>query len=68
MDTINRYVANFMKNHKENIRFSMTLSELFDAVHLAEAGKPAQAISDTFSYGYAKGYRAAMAEMKKKGR
>ncbi len=67
MEAIRKYVENFLKKHEENNRFTMSMKEFRGAVHLAQSGKPAQAISDVFSFGYAKGYRAAMAEMKKGG-
>jgi hypothetical protein len=67
MEKIKRYIENFQKRHKENVRFSMNLNELFDAVHLVEEGEAAKVIANIFSYGYAKGYRAAQAEMKQGG-
>ncbi len=67
MESIRKYVANFLKKHERNRRLTMKFSELMSAVDMAKNGKPAEAISDVFSYGYAKGYRAAMAEMKKGG-
>ncbi len=67
MESIKRYVANFLKKHKENVRFNMKLSELMSAAQMARNGETVEAISNVFSYGYAKGYRAAVAEMKKGG-
>lgn len=67
MESIRKYVANFLKKHKENNRFTISLSELMSAVDMAKNGKPVEAISDVFSFGYAKGYRVALAEMKKGG-
>ena len=37
MEKIKRYIENFQKRHKENVRFSMNLNELFDAVHYRAA-------------------------------
>lgn len=67
MESIRKYVDNFFKEHEENIRFTMSTRELMSAARLARAGEAAQAISDIFSFGYAKGYRAALSEMKKGG-
>lgn len=67
MEKIRKYVNNFFKKHEENIRFTISTKELMSAAHLAQSGQAAQAISDIFSFGYAKGYRACQAEMKKGG-
>ncbi len=67
MESIRKYASNFFKKHEENIRFTMNASELLSAARFAKAGNAVQAISDIFSYGYAKGYRACQAEMKKGG-
>lgn len=65
MDKIKKYVANFLKKHERNVRYAMKLNELFIAANMIKDGKPIEAISDVFDLGYAKGYRAAIAEMKK---
>lgn len=67
MDKIKRYIENFQKQHEENNRFHMKLNEFLEAVHLAERGEAKKVIADIFSYGYAKGYRAAQAEIRKGG-
>lgn len=65
MEKIRKYVDNFFKKHEENIRFTIGSREMLDAANYAKSGNILQAISDIFSFGYAKGYRAALSEMKK---
>ncbi len=65
MDKIKKYISNFSKEHEENRRFTMSISEILEAVNAVKGGKPAEVISYIFSYGYAKGYRACQAERKK---
>lgn len=65
MEKIRKYIDNFFKKHEENIRFTMSSREMIDAAKYANSGNVLQAISDIFSFGYAKGYRAALSEMKK---
>lgn len=70
MDKIRKYVERFFKTTKRNIRYAITYEECEDVVNAVRNGDEWGAISatcKTFDYGYAKGYRAAMAEMKKGG-
>ena len=67
MENIKKYISNFRKNHIENRRFSMSITELLSAAKEAKGERPAEVISYIFSYGYAKGYNACLAEMKKEG-
>lgn len=66
MDKIKKYIESFFKNNKKNVCYDMNLREIFLLEEYANENKKA-AFSTTFNYGYAKGYRAAMAEMKKGG-
>lgn len=67
MEKIRKYVGNFFKKHEENIRFTISSKEMIDAANYARSGNILQTISDIFSFGCAKGYRACQAEMKKGG-
>lgn len=67
MDEIRKYINNFRKDHVENSRFSMRISEFISATKEAKGEKVAEVISVIFSYGYAKGYRACQAKLKKDG-
>lgn len=66
MEKIKKYVERFMQGTRMNDHYSMRAVEWFDLAMEARSGN-ADAISTTFNFGYAKGYRAAMAEMKKGG-
>lgn len=66
MQKIKKYVENFFKTNKENTRYGMYVDEMMvceDAMKI----DPFDTIITLFNYGYAKGYRAALAEMKKRG-
>ena len=70
MEKIKRYVERFLSNTTQNIRYSVTLEECRDVVNAIRNMDEFDgifALGEFFSFGYAKGYRAAMAEMKKKG-
>lgn len=66
MESIKKYIERFTKRNQYNHRYCMYFREV---ILCSEAfkKKPMETISTIFAYGYAKGYRAAMAEMKKKG-
>ena len=66
MESIEKYVKKFLNNHEKNVRYDMNLHEIFLLEEFANKNKIA-AFTTTFDYGYAKGYRAALAEMKKGG-
>lgn len=66
MESIKKYVENFKKRNKINEYYAMRGEELLSAVSESRADIFHTVIS-LFEFGYAKGYRAAMAEMKKKG-
>lgn len=66
MDKIKKYIDGFLKKNKMNIRYGMSFKEGFSCVHAAEAD-PLETVVTVFEYGYAKGYRAALAEIRKGG-
>ncbi|MBD5517203.1 MAG: hypothetical protein HDR07_01460 [Lachnospiraceae bacterium] len=67
MDKIKRYVENFFKETKADKKYQMCTNEM-EACKNAMTADPFRTICTLFNYGYAKGYRAAVAEMKKGGR
>lgn len=62
MEKINEYIKKFFEKKEKNVRYDMNLREIFTLEEYAMENKNA-AFATTFNYGYAKGYRAAMAEM-----
>ncbi len=66
MESIEKYVENFKKRKKMNMNYTMRGEELFAVAKEAEKDT-FHTIVSVFDFGYAKGYRAAMAEMKKGG-
>lgn len=66
MESIKKYIEKFFSSHKKNLRYDMNLHEIFLLEEFASENINA-AFSTTFDYGYAKGYRAALAEIKKGG-
>jgi len=70
MERIRKYVEKFFKTTKRNIRYAISTCECEEIVRTIKDCDGWDAISaacETFDYGFAKGYRAAMAEMKKGG-
>ena len=69
MEKIKKYVENFFKSTKRNIRYSITLAECSEVVDEVRRGETSGVfvVSKLFDFGYAKGFRAAMAEIKKGG-
>ncbi len=65
MDKIKKYIDSFFKGKEINCRYSMSQTEVF-TINNALKKKRFETIVNTFEYGYAKGYRAAMAEMGRK--
>ena len=61
MKKIKKYVENFFKTNSGNARYQMYACK--DVMKI----NPFDTINTLFQYGYAKGYRAALAEMKKGG-
>lgn len=68
MDKIKKYVDRFIATVKVNDKYDMSATELLALAKRAIGGDALNTASITFNFGYAKGYRAAMAEIKKKGR
>lgn len=66
MQKIRDYVENFKKHNKMNEHYTMRGSELFATIDEVKTDAFRTVVS-LFEFGYAKGYRAAMSEMKKKG-
>lgn len=72
MDKIKKYVERFFKGGRCNPRYEMKYGEVTDVmasiISSRDANQSLPIICTLFNYGYAKGYRAAQAEMKKKAR
>lgn len=64
MEKIKKYIENFLKHNTMNDRYGIYCGEMVSCINAFD-GKPAETVITIFDYGYAKGYRAAMAEMKK---
>ncbi len=71
MESIRKYVERFFSKTKKNSEYGMSFSEMehgMEEVFSASDYNGAfKVITTLFDFGYAKGYRAAMAEMKKGG-
>lgn len=71
MDKIKKYVERFFSKTRKNQNYTMRSDELFVFVNeIMSSREPNGAFvtaGTLFNFGYAKGYRAAQAEMKKKG-
>lgn len=69
MEKVKKYVARFLERNEMSTRYALHFEELKalaeHAVYNIE--RAATAIVTAFEYGYVKGYRAAMSEMKKGG-
>lgn len=66
MEKIKRYVDRFIEKVTVNDRYDMSVLELKTLAQGASRDA-LNTISITFNFGYIKGYKAAMAEMKKGG-
>lgn len=66
MQKIKKYVENFFKTNARNVRYQIYVSEM-EACKDAMKVDPFGTICTLFNYGYAKGYRAALSEVKKGG-
>lgn len=70
MEKIRKYNERFFKIKSENRNYSLTTEEMiafFGEIQSADGNSLFYAITSLFRFGYAKGYRAALAEMKKGG-
>lgn len=63
MDKIRKYMERFFKSRRKNSNYDMGAIEWAALVNSEQ--NRYDVIGTTFNFGYAKGYRAAMAEMKK---
>ncbi len=66
MEKIRKYIEKFFKRHEKNVRYDMKLYEIFLLERFASENRNA-AFATTFDYGYVKGYKAALAELRKGG-
>lgn len=71
MEKIKKYVERFFKSTKKNAEYGMSFSELEsgmkEVICATDVNGAFSIINTLFNFGYAKGYRAALAEMKKGG-
>ena len=70
MQKIKDYVDRFLKSKKMDTNYMLRASEMIafiDEMHWTDTNRLFDAIATLFRYGYVKGYRAAKAEMKKRG-
>lgn len=65
MEKIKRYVDRFIKKVKANSRYDMSVLEWKILAQEAISGDILNTIGVTFNFGYIKGYKVAIAEMKK---
>ena len=66
MKAIDSYVNKFFRTHKMSAYYAIRLDEAFACIQAVQEA-PVQTIGTIFNYGYAKGYRAAMTQIKKGG-
>lgn len=69
MQKIKDYIDRFFKSKKMNANYALKTSEVIafiEEIQSADGNGLFYAISSLFRYGYAKGYQAAKAEMKRK--
>ena len=64
MEKIKKYIDRFRSGREISEKYDMKATEWF-ALREAASRNALEAIVDAFTFGYAKGYRAALAEMKK---
>lgn len=71
MDKMKQYVERFFSTTKKNSKYGMSFSEMEhgmkEVFSATDANRAFKVITTLFDFGYAKGYRAAMAEIKKGG-
>lgn len=71
MEKIRKYVERFMKSKKQDTHYGLSFNEskagMNAVISAADANGAFEIIATFFDFGYAKGYRAALAEMKKGG-
>ena len=71
MDKIKKYIKRFFAAHRQDTRYELSMGDIKHGImvvcNATNANAAYNAVVTFFDYGYAKGYRAAMAEMKKAG-
>lgn len=67
MDKIKMYISNFKKKKNINPYYDMLYGEMLAFVKAIKISSPFDVMSTLFEFGYVKGYRAALSEMKKGG-
>lgn len=71
MDKIKKYVERFFSSTKKNSEYGMSFSEMEHGMEeifrATDANGAFEIITTFFNFGYAKGYRAALSEIKKGG-
>lgn len=71
MEKIKKYVERFFSSTKKNSKYGMSFSEMEygmeEIFRAADANGALKIITTFFDFGYAKGYRAALSEIKKGG-
>ncbi|MBD5553940.1 MAG: hypothetical protein HDQ95_00955 [Roseburia sp.] len=71
MEKIRKYVERFFSTTKKNSQYGMSFKEMESGMNevfrVMDANGAFAIITTFFNFGYAKGYLAAMAEMKKGG-
>lgn len=71
MEPIKKYVERFFAKTRKNKEYGLSFDEMEQSMEevftVADANGAFKIVTTLFDFGYAKGYRAAMAEMKKKG-
>lgn len=72
MESIRKYVERFFAKTKKGKGYSLSFDEMEQSMKevftVADANGSFKIVTTLFDFGYAKGYRAAMAEMKKGGK
>ncbi len=71
MQKIRDYIDRFFRKTKKNQNYTMKIDELFvfmnEIIDSKDSNGALHAVNLLFNFGYVKGYRAALAEMKKGG-
>ena len=69
MNKIKKYIDKFFSTTNKNSRYSMSFSDMKHGMQevlcATDANGAFKVVTTFFDFGYAKGYRAAMAEIKK---
>lgn len=72
MESIRKYINIFFGKTQKNKHYTMRTDEMFEFINAITNSRDTndrfRIICDLFNFGYVKGYRAALAEMKKGGK